>query len=237
MLCYTRAGNRERRPPKSSLDEKGGPVKFSICWRHQGQGRVGQSGALACTRRVEWGINVSIVKRHILHIFDVQKKKDTHIRVIRYNSYAALGLRCFYAQVSPALAFEVNEEVATQSWKGAKTRILRPPVRGIVQIISADFDGIGAECQQGPHAVRHNSATPRSYEKRMRYEWAPLLTGIQLPRISTTVTKVPMTNKSISVAMTKVRRNKGPPYEGTPLRGIQVFKIWDINNTRDMFIV
>ena len=31
----------------------------------------------------KWGINVSIVKRHI---FDVQKKKDTHIRVIRYNS-------------------------------------------------------------------------------------------------------------------------------------------------------
>ena len=27
-----------------------------------------------------------------------------------------------------------------KSWKGAKTRILRPPVRGIVQIISADFD-------------------------------------------------------------------------------------------------
>ena len=85
-------------------------------------------------------------------------------------------------------------------------------------------DNIGAECQHGPHAVRHDPATPRSYEKRMWYECAPLLTGIQLPRISTTVTKFPMTNKSIRVAMTKVRRNKGPPYEGTPLRGIQVFK-------------
>ena len=32
---------------------------------------------------LKWGINVSIVK---MHIFDVQKKKETHIRVIRYNA-------------------------------------------------------------------------------------------------------------------------------------------------------
>ena len=98
-------------------------------------------------------------------------------------------------------------------------------------------DGIGAACEHGPHALRHDPATPRSYEKHKSYECGPLLTGIQLMRIGTTVTQVPMTDKSRKVPMTKVRKNKGTPYEGTPFRGIQVFKHRDINNTGDMFIV
>ena len=114
---------------------------------------------------------------------------------------------------------EMDVHMCNES-SGVKSRIVYRcffNVRGSI----GHADGIGAGCEHGPPVVRYDPATPLSYEKRKSYECAPLLTGIQLPRISTTVTKVPMTNESFRFPMTKVRR-------WTLRRGIQVFKHNDI---------
>ena len=94
------------------------------------------------------------------------------------------------------------------------------------------------------HALRHDPAKPHEYEKLKSYECGPLLTGIQSPRITTYVVyHVGISEHKFRRAMEVVvlRRpmkiNKRTPYEGTPFRGVQVFKHIALNKNHDMLIV